>query len=144
MLTMPCNVHLTFKVYPKFLMFDWWNSHINPLISNITKVEPKHTEIEQSSRNRISKKAPLLTFVLLHIHINILKRMLTYFSFAWASEGTVDPFPLAYMLAAECHAPVKLSRTTLVSSLWKQHRFARTHTLIGQYQWYTVERLETN
>lgn len=29
----------------------------------------------------------------------------TYFSLAWASDGTVDPFPLAYMLGAE------LSRT---------------------------------
>ena len=30
---------------------------------------------------------------------------MAYFSRAWASEGTVDPFPLAYMLRAE------LSRT---------------------------------
>ena len=31
----------------------------------------------------------------------ILGKMGTYFSRAWASEGTEDPFPLAYMLGAE-------------------------------------------
>lgn len=37
--------------------------------------------------------------------LNAKKIKSTYFSRAWASEGTVDPFPFEYMLGAE------LSRT---------------------------------
>lgn len=83
-------------------MFNNGNSHFE---WGITCAQVENTRFATCRRGEKATEPRNNLSDCIHMAQNVEKIKITYFSRAWASEGTVDPFPFEYMLGAE------LSRT---------------------------------